>query len=252
MRLLTAAGIGTAAAAFAAVLWIGLQAAGFMEARGSASDADFGAKVRGYLLENPEILVEALERYQAQQEVSQTDEIGQIVAELSQEIFDDPATPVGGNPEGDVSLVEFFDYNCPYCRRVASTLVEIEKSDPGLRLVYKEWPILGPASEFAARAALASRNQNKYVELHRAMMLDSGRLSESRVLEIATTLGLDIDRLKQDMDAPEITEAIERNRELARALRITGTPSFVIGDEMLAGAADATVIRGLIDQARDE
>src|SRR3546814_7249794 len=98
---------------------------------------------------------------QERQRTAQTDEIGQIIAARSDEIFNDPATPVGGNPQGDVSLVEFFDYNCPYCRRVAPTLVEIEKDDPELRFVYKEWPILGPNSEFAARAELASRKQGK-------------------------------------------------------------------------------------------
>src|SRR3546814_3115055 len=100
---------------------------------------------------------------QERQRSAQLDEIGQIIAARSDEIFNDPASPVGGNPQGDVSLVEFFDYNCPYCRRVAPTLGEIEDSDPKLRVVYKEWPILGPNSEFAARAALASRSQGKYV-----------------------------------------------------------------------------------------
>ena len=118
------------------------------------------------------------------------------------------------------------------------------------RIVYKEWPILGPNSEYAARAALASRNQGKYVAFHNALMLANGPANESKVVEVAAQVGLDVARLKQDMQSPEIAAAIERNMELARALRITGTPSFVIGDQVLRGAADAAVIRRFIGEAR--
>ena len=132
----------------AIVGWIALDVTNLFPAGGvREQDGGFEQRVRDYLVENPQVLVESLQRMQEErQRPAETDEIGQIIAARSDEIFHDPATPVGGNPQGDVSIVEFFDYNCPYCRRVASTLVEIEESDPKLRLVYKEWPILGPNS----------------------------------------------------------------------------------------------------------
>lgn len=188
---------------------------------------------------------------QERERKAQTGEIAHIIATHCKEIFNDPATPVGGNPHGDVSPVEFFDYNCPYCRQVAPTLVELESSDSKLRFVYKEWPILGPNSEFAARAALASRKQGKYVEFHKGLILASGLVNESKVLEVASEVGLDVDLLKQEMEAPEISEVIERNRELAKVLRITGTQSFVIGDQMLQGAANAEASGGAIRAARE-
>ena len=253
LRPLKTIGLGFLGAVIAIGAWIALDIAGVVPTGSFRQPgADFEQRVRDYVTENPEVLVESLLRMQEQQRVVQTDEIGQIIAAHSDAIFNDPATPVGGNPEGDVSLVEFFDYNCPYCRRVAPALVEIEESDPDLRLVYKEWPILGPNSDFAARAALASQSQGKYVAFHKALMLASGLVNESKTLEVAAQVGLDIGRLKQDMATPEVEGMIERNRQLARALRISGTPSFVIGDQMLRGAADAEAIRGYIRAAREK
>ena len=146
--------------------------------------------------------------------------------------------------------MEFFDYNCPYCRRVAPTVVELEKADPDLRLVYKEFPILGPASQFAARAALASVKQGKYVPFHHALMQATEQVTEQSVIEIARTVGLDTDQLTADMQAPAIQDAISRNLRLANALGINGTPSFVIGQEIVPGAADLGTLQDLIARAR--
>jgi protein-disulfide isomerase len=157
---------------------------------------------------------------------------------------------VGGNPSGDITLVEFFDYNCPYCRRVAPTVTDLIEDDPNLRLVYKEFPILGPGSQFAARAALASRAQGKYSEFHETLMNAGRQVNEDSVIEIAREVGLDVDRLAQDMEDPAIEAAIARNLALANTLGITGTPSFVIGDEIVPGAVDRATLEGLITQAR--
>lgn len=213
---------------------------------------DFDQRIREYILQNPEVIVEAIQRWQQRQRAVQADQIKAVVASQGEEIFNDPESPVGGNPEGDVTLVEFFDYNCPYCRKVAPVINQIERDDPGLRFVYKEFPVLGPDSVFAARAALASRKQGKYVAFHKAMMQAGERLTEGKVMEIAKKVGLDAKRLKADMGDPAIKTALERNHELANALRITGTPSFVIGTEILGGAADIGTIKGLIDRARQE
>ena len=245
------AALGFFGAVIAIAAWLVLSGSGVVPGVSSRpSDDGLEQRIRDYILANPRVIVEAVQRMETDQRVAQTGELGQLIRANSAEIFNDPATPVGGNPQGDVSLVEFFDYNCPYCRRVAPTLVEIEGGDPNLRIVYKEWPILGPNSEFAARAALAAHQQGKYVAFHKGLMFGSGLVDEARVMTVATEVGLDLDRLRQDMEAQEIDESIARNRALARVLRIGGTPAFVIGDRLLPGAADAKVIRTLIEQAR--
>jgi len=212
----------------------------------------FEQRVREYLLKNPEVIMEALQVLQQRQRAAEAETFKRTIAERSDDILNDPAAPVGGNPTGDVTLVEFFDYNCPYCRRVAPTVVELEEADPGLRLVYKEFPILGPGSEFAARAALAARKQGKYVPFHKALMRATDQVTEPTVMEIAREVGLDTERLEQDMRDPAIQEAIARNLQLANALGITGTPSFVVGDRMVPGAADFRTLQGLIADVRQQ
>lgn len=208
-------------------------------------------RIRDYILRNPEVIVEALRRLDRRERAAQTSELEAIIESRSDEIFRDPESPVGGNPDGDVTLVEFFDDNCPYCRSVAPTLIELERGDPGLRVVYKEFPILGPNSVFAARAALASRRQGKYVAFHKALMRADGLVDEDTVMDVAEEAGIDVARLKADMDDPALAAAIERNIDLARALRITGTPGFVIGAEILRGAADPAAFKALIKRARE-
>ncbi|MGH6920293.1 MAG: DsbA family protein, partial [Geminicoccaceae bacterium] len=190
-----------------------------------------------------------LQERQRAEEMSETQD---ALRAREDQLLRDPDSPVGGNPNGDVSLVEFFDYNCPYCRRVAPTVTELEEADPDLRVVYKEFPILGPGSEFAARAALAARKQGKYVPFHNALMRATDQVTEQTVIEIAREVGLDTERLEQDMRDPAIEDAIARNLQLANALGITGTPSFVIGDRMVPGAADFRTLQGLIAEVRQQ
>ncbi len=208
-------------------------------------------RIRDYILQHPEVIVEALRNFEERQQAAAANKTQSVIASRRDEIFNDPATPIGGNPDGDVSIVEFFDYNCPYCRKNAPTLTELERTDPNLRFVYKEWPILGPGSEFAARAALAAVRQGKYVAYHKAMMEFSGRITEDTALEVGGTVGIDIERLKQDMEDPAIQEAIERNRDLARALGVTGTPAFVVNDRFLPGMQEMPVLQDVIRLARE-
>jgi protein-disulfide isomerase len=218
-----------------------------------AAEVDqFERRVREYLLRNPEVIMEALGILKERQRAAEAEGLKRTIAERSDEIRNDPAAPVGGNPAGDVTLVEFFDYNCPYCRKVAPTMVELEQSDRDLRLVYKEFPILGPGSQFAARAALASRKQRKYVPFHNALMQANQQVTEETVMDIARAIGLDTKRLEQDMQDPAIQDAIARNLQLANALGITGTPSFVIGDRMVPGAVDLRTLQGLIAEVRQQ
>lgn len=254
MRALRVAGIGVLVAVLLAGAWMIIETAGavWIKAGDTRPDARFERRVPEYLRANPEEIVEVVGRVETRAEETELAEVQAVVRLLADHVFRDPDSPVGGNPEGDVSLVEFFDYNCPYCRRVTPTLIEIERTDPNLRIVYKEWPILGPNSEFAARAALAARNQGKYLEFHKAMMLEKGLMDEFKVLEVAGKIGLDVGRLEKDMEAPNIGAAIKRNNDLAQALRITGTPGFVIGEEILRGAASSEVIQDLIRRAREK
>ena len=183
---------------------------------------------------------------------SGADEVQRLVAERSDEIFGDLASPVGGNPEGDVTLVAFFDYNCPYGRAAMPMIKQALEEDPDLRLVYKEFPILGPGSDFAARAALASRRQGKYEAFHRAMMSYPGTISEGSTLEIAEDVGLDVAKLERDMQDPAISAAIQRNLRLAQHLRITGTPSFVAGREVLRGLVDLSTLQRFVVDGRKQ
>jgi protein-disulfide isomerase len=212
----------------------------------------FEQRVREYLLKNPEVIMEALQILQERQRAAEAENLKRIIADRRDEILNDPAAPVGGNPSGDVTMVEFFDYNCPYCRRVAPTIAELEAADPDLRLVYKEFPILGPGSQFAARAALASRKQRKYVAFHNALMQADGQVTEETVMDIARAIGLDTERLTQDMQDPAVQDAIARNLRLANTLGITGTPSFLIGDHLVPGAVDLATLQDLIARARDD
>ncbi|MCH8834790.1 MAG: DsbA family protein [Proteobacteria bacterium] len=166
------------------------------------------------------------------------------------ELLNDPASPVGGNPDGDVTLVEFFDYQCPYCKTIFPSIQELLAEDRKLRFVFKEIPVLGKDSVFAARAALAARRQGKYLEFHMALMPARGKLTESRVMGLAEKVGLDVDRLRRDMAERTIGDMIRRNLELADALGIDGTPAFIIGDTQVPGAVEIDTLKTLIARAR--
>ena len=225
-----------------------------MRPLGLASDTSadaFGQRVRAYLLEHPEVIFEAARRYEARQRVAEQTEAQRMIKARADDILHDPDSPVGGNPEGDVTLVEFFDYNCPYCRQVAPVMEKAIAADPKLRVVYKEFPILGPNSTFAAKAALAIHRQGKYEPFHHALMQGRGSVNASRVEEAAVKVGADIARMKADMNDPAIAAAIDKNLALARALRINGTPGFVVGDQILRGATDLETLRALVREARE-
>jgi len=208
--------------------------------------------VRETILANPEILLEAIavleNRAAEAEQLSRADIIDQQRLTLER----DPNAPVVANPDGDVTLVEFFDYNCPYCRRVMPTVGALTEADTGIRLVYREWPILGEGSIFAARAALAARTQGLYEEFHIAMMSMTGRAEEGSVLRIAREVGLDVDQLLIDMEAPEVDEHIETSMRLADMLGITGTPTFIVGTNLIPGAVDQATLQALVDEARAE
>jgi protein-disulfide isomerase len=206
--------------------------------------------VHDYLLSHPEIVGESIHRLEGQQRQQEAARQRAALNSHANQVFHDPADPVGGNPSGDATLVEFFDYNCPYCKQMAPVITQAEDADPHLRILYKEYPILGPSSVFAAKAALAANQQGKYLAFHRALYELRGPLDESKVLEAAKAVGLDVDRLKVDMQAPDISDRLGQNIALAQSLGISGTPGFAVGDKVFNGATDLKWLQTMIAEAR--
>lgn len=206
--------------------------------------------VRDYLIRNPEVLIEALTIYQQHQKMAEEREQKLAVIERGEELARDPNSPVIGNPDGDVVIVEFFDYRCPYCRRVADDLRQTVEGDGKVRLVMKEYPILGAPSVRAARAALAAARQGKYEAYHFALMTQPGDMSDPHLKRVAKEVGLDVERLFEDMEDEAIDAMLQRNVALAEAIGVRGTPAFVFGDTLVPGAIDAETMRRLIDEAR--
>ncbi|BBU59609.1 MULTISPECIES: DsbA family protein [Rhodobacterales] len=200
--------------------------------------------------ENPEIVMEAVAILEQRQAGAQADAQARALDTQRELIENDPNAPVLGNPDGDVTVVEFFDYNCPYCRRVKPEVRALIDADPNIRLVYREWPILGDGSVFAAKAALAARKQGKYEDFHWAMMGNEGRAEEASVLRVAEEVGLDIEQLRADMDAPEVEDHIATSMQLTQALGFNGTPSFVIGDALVPGFVETDQLAKLVAEAR--
>lgn len=233
----------------ALVFFLGMTAAAD-QAAGQRSVEEIEKIVREYLLRDPKVILDAVERYRAKAREEQAQRSRAAVREHREEIFADPDSPVGGNPRGDVTVVEFFDYRCGYCRRFAPVLDQITEQDPQVRVIYKELPILGEESFTAARAALAARIQGGYHELHQALMAAEGPLSEQAIMTVARSVGLDTGRLGQDMQAPEILDAIGRNRRLAAALGIEGTPALIVGDQVVGGAVPLDDLKAMIARSR--
>jgi protein-disulfide isomerase len=206
--------------------------------------------VRDYLQRHPEAIIDAIESARQMAEEAKSRQAQFVVASRRVELVADPATPIGGNPHGDVTIVEFFDYRCPYCKQVQPAIEALLAQDSKLRIAYKEFPILGPASVFAARVALAARNQERYTQFHTAMMATKGQIDETVIEGVARRVGLDWERVKKDMTAPDVDVAIRRNIELARALAIGGTPGFVIGRRIADGAADIDSLKEMVENAR--
>jgi len=208
------------------------------------------AIIRDYLQKNPEALLDALQAAEDKMKGEAHDKASAALAARRHEVFDDPDAPVAGNPRGDASLVEFFDYRCPYCKQVEPSLEALLAADRQLRFVYKEFPVLGPESVTAARAALAARKQDKYDAMHRSLMALKGQIDDAAIFRAAGSVGVDVERLKRDMAAPEIDRMLKANASLASALDIRGTPGFVIGNEIVPGAISLDDLKHLIDAAR--
>ena len=210
--------------------------------------------IHDYLIAHPEVIVEALKTGDAKAKQAEEAEVRAQIVKHQDELLRDTKSPVGGNPAGDVTIVEFFDYRCPYCKQVEPALEALLKEDPRIRVVYKEFPILGPQSLTASQVSLAALKQSpqKYVRLHVALMNLKGELSLDVILKTAESVGLDVTKIKADMNGRDIEALIKRNYDLADTLKISGTPAFIIGTAMSPGAIDLATFRKMVADARSK
>jgi protein-disulfide isomerase len=205
--------------------------------------------VKDYLLKNPEIIREASQLLAEREEAERMAAAAKALARSRDALERDAGSPVGGNTEGDITVVEFFDYNCGYCKRVAPNVKALIKTDANVRVVYKEFPILGPTSMLGAKAALAANRQGKYTPFHEALF-ELPEISEATIEDLSGRLGLDHAQLVKDMDDPGIAAQIARDTALARSLDINGTPGFVIGNRLVPGAIDTQTMQKIVDDER--
>ena len=194
--------------------------------------------IKDYLVANPEVFVEVQSALDAKLEKEQAEKIKGVISQNAPDIYRAPKASVAGNANGDITVVEFFDYNCGYCKRGLHDVIKLVETDPKVRVVFKELPILSKGSEEASAVALAAGMQGKYWEIHRAMLESKAHLNEAAALKLAEKLGLDMTKLKADMVSPEVKGEIEKSQELAKKMGVNGTPHFLIGDRSIAGAPD--------------
>lgn len=206
--------------------------------------------IRDYLLKHPEIILETMEKLRERERLEQEKAAKIALRENKAYIFQHPLSPVSGNKKGDVTLVEFFDYQCGFCKRVVGSMVDLVKGDKNLRVVWKELPILGEESRLAALAAMASKRQGKYFDFHVALMENRGQLSLEVIMRIARSVGIDIAKLQEDMGDPKIAAYLDETIQLAQTLGIRGTPGFIIGERIIPGAISLDQLKAYIAEAR--
>jgi len=210
--------------------------------------------LKGYLIQHPEVLQEAFAELQKRQQAAEEELHRAAVKDNIATLFGSPHQVVLGNPKGDVTLVEFFDYNCAYCKHALSDMLTLIKSDPKLRIILKEFPVLGVGSTEAAQVAVAVRMQDesgkKYLEFHQKLLGGRGQADRARALATAQEAGVDMARLEKDMADPEVKTTLAENIKLAENLNLTGTPSYVIGPDVVVGAVGVDALREKITAAR--
>ncbi|MBL7479094.1 DsbA family protein [Legionella bononiensis] len=216
--------------------------------------------VHDYLVSNPEVLLEASQALQQKQQQNMQQQAQSAILENADQLFQSKLTTVG-NAKGSVTIVEFFDYQCIHCKKMSPIIDSLVKKDSGLRVIYKEFPIFGKSSEMASRAALAAGMQGKYQPMHEALLKIEKRLDDQLVMDAAKSLGLNMDKLKKDMDSKDVTDILEANRQLAEKLHLMGTPAFIVAStpdgkfktgtepSFIPGAASEESLQELIKKA---
>lgn len=224
----------------------------------AAQKAQMENVVHDYILKNPDVIVQALQSYQQKQmeDAQKTmEKTQQNASKFANDLFHDANDPVVGNPNGKVTIVEFFDYQCPHCIEMTPVLEKIIQSNPDARIVFKEFPIRGPASEMASKAALAAKMQGKYFEFHKGLMAANKVLTQEDILKIAAAVGLDVNKLKTDMNSAAVQQEIKADYKLAQSLNLLGTPAFFVAKTNVTNSSPATAvvfIPGQVDQSQLE
>ena len=206
--------------------------------------------VHDYLMKHPEIIIQAVEAYQTNIQADKEKAAKETLTKRAPDLLHDPDTQVMGNATSDCTIVEFFDNQCPYCQANEPEIQKLLKDDNRVKLVLKEFPILGPISLVASKAALASVKQGKYPQFHEALLAHKGHYDKATLVDdIAQSVGLDLDKLHKDMELPEIQAELDKNLDLGRALDINGTPGFVIGDQIIGGASTVDELKKYVGDA---
>jgi protein-disulfide isomerase len=215
---------------------------------------EIGKIVKDYLLTHPEVMQDVMAELEKRQQAAETEKHRSAIVENKATLFSSPHQVVLGNPQGSVTMVEFFDYNCGYCKRAMSDMLDLIKNDSNLKFVLKEFPVLGEGSVDAARVAVAARMQDssgkKYIEFHQKLLGGRGGADKMRALAVAKEVGFDMPRLERDMGSDEVKKTIDENMKLAEALGVNGTPSYVVGQEVVVGAVGLDALREKIGAER--
>jgi protein-disulfide isomerase len=210
--------------------------------------------IRDYLLAHPEVLQEAMAELEKKQQAAESAKARSAIKSHAEALFNSPRQVTLGNPQGDVTFVEFFDYNCGYCKRALTDMVELMSKDPKLKVVLKEFPVLGPTSVEAAQVGVAVRMQDKtgkkYLEFHQKLLTGRGQVDKAKALAAAKEIGLDVARIEKDMKSDEVSKTLEESMKLAEALGLNGTPSYVIGNDVVIGAVGLAALSQKIQAAR--
>ena len=223
-----------------------------LDAMSEADRTQFRAEVRAYLLDNPEVIFEAIQILEERRNLAATEADRELVTNNAEALFNDGFSWVGGNPDGDVTVVEFLDYRCGYCKRAHPEIQELLERDPNVRLIVKEFPILGPDSVRAGKIALAALelDKSKYEAFNDELMNYQGNLTEQVAYRIAGELGYDIADLKELAGSSQIDDRLNRNYQVARALRLEGIPAFVVGTEVIRGYLPVEDMLAAVQEAR--
>ena len=218
-----------------------------------AQKAAVDAQIRAYILENPEIIVEAMQVLEQREQLAQANADRELLASMRNELENDGYSLVAGNPDGDVTMIEFLDYRCGYCKQAHDGVKALLASDPNIKFVVKEFPILGAESTFAARAAMASLQQgaDTYLSFNDAMMRHRGDLDQHTVMRIAGEAGVNQAKLAEDIQNPQIAANIRETYGLARRLDISGTPAFIIGDTIVRGFLPYDSLKEIVEEQRE-
>ncbi len=206
--------------------------------------------IEEFIMENPEVLIKSIEGMRERERLQEEEVAKNNLIALEDEIMHNPADPIAGNPDGDLTVVEFLDYRCGYCKQFFTALNSVLDEDENLRVVFKELPILGPASELAARVAIAASQQNLYLPFHRAMMNMRGSFDEKRLFATAEKVGLDIPRLRKDMDSSVVQDLLDDAKNLADQLSVSGTPAIIVGSNLVRGAISKDRLKAMVTAAR--